>query len=403
MKPMRALYGLLFLISVVACSSGSQSVVPPAEPAVSQEAPSIPGVRSADATGVLKDGGFESGYTYWSQCGSGASASEQTSVIHSGTHAAKFGGTTTVPNGSASLCQSFAVPASSGTVSFWIQESTNQSSTTPDYQAVELTTATGTVLKTLVKEAHTTSGWEYRTYDVSSQAGQTVVLKFLVQGNGASGANMVMYIDDITVGGGSATPTPGPTPIATPAGHGSQSCGTSCGVERWHIKTLDDAYWNTVDWTPTSISVSSLAAAPVPTGYSSSNDTTRYAPYETHSYTVRAVLVGWKKETDQDFHIVISDPNAPTNTMIIEPPDPTCSMACASGFQNFYTSVRAKLVACFGTPTSTYKTFASGIVVDVTGVAYFDPLHGQTGVAPNGIELHPLLSVNWVSGTTCSN
>jgi hypothetical protein len=28
----------------------------------------------------------------------------------------------------------------------------------------------------------------------------------------------------------------------------------------------------------------------------------------------------------------------------------------------------------------------------VTGVAFFDFLHGQTGVAPTGIELQPILS-----------
>ena len=28
---------------------------------------------------------------------------------------------------------------------------------------------------------------------------------------------------------------------------------------------------------------------------------------------------------------------------------------------------------------------------DVTGVAFFDYDHGQTGVAPNAIELHPIL------------
>jgi hypothetical protein len=27
----------------------------------------------------------------------------------------------------------------------------------------------------------------------------------------------------------------------------------------------------------------------------------------------------------------------------------------------------------------------------ITGVAFYDFLHGQTGVAPNGIELHPVL------------
>ena len=32
--------------------------------------------------------------------------------------------------------------------------------------------------------------------------------------------------------------------------------------------------------------------------------------------------------------------------------------------------------------------------VTVTGVGFFDVLHGQTGVAPNGIELHPVLAIN---------
>jgi hypothetical protein len=34
----------------------------------------------------------------------------------------------------------------------------------------------------------------------------------------------------------------------------------------------------------------------------------------------------------------------------------------------------------------------------VTGVAFFDFLHGQTGVAPNGIELHPVLGFACLSG-----
>lgn len=31
--------------------------------------------------------------------------------------------------------------------------------------------------------------------------------------------------------------------------------------------------------------------------------------------------------------------------------------------------------------------------VTVTGVLLFDKLHGQRGVAPNGVEMHPLLSL----------
>jgi hypothetical protein len=32
-----------------------------------------------------------------------------------------------------------------------------------------------------------------------------------------------------------------------------------------------------------------------------------------------------------------------------------------------------------------------------TGVAFFDFMHGQTGVAPNAIELHPILTFRCLS------
>jgi hypothetical protein len=28
--------------------------------------------------------------------------------------------------------------------------------------------------------------------------------------------------------------------------------------------------------------------------------------------------------------------------------------------------------------------------MDLHGIGYMDPLHGQIGVAPNGVELHPV-------------
>ncbi len=146
------------------------------------------------------------------------------------------------------------------------------------------------------------------------------------------------------------------------------------------------------------MSVSTLAGAPVPAGYQQYNDTTRYAPYEVESVTVRANLVGWKIEADHDYHLVISDINNPSKTMIIEPPDPTCAMACASGFQTYYQNVRTKLTNCFGQVPSGFTNFPAGVVVDVTGIPFFDALHGQTGVAPNGIEIHPVLNINFVSG-----
>ena len=41
-----------------------------------------------------------------------------------------------------------------------------------------------------------------------------------------------------------------------------------------------------------------------------------------------------------------------------------------------------------------YKQTPNSVYATVTGVAFFDKIHGQTGVAPNGIELHPILHVD---------
>ena len=52
---------------------------------------------------------------------------------------------------------------------------------------------------------------------------------------------------------------------------------------------------------------------------------------------------------------------------------------------------RAALAASCGGLAGAKPVTLSGTVT-LTGVGYFDPIHGQSGVAPNGIELHPVLS-----------
>jgi hypothetical protein len=50
------------------------------------------------------------------------------------------------------------------------------------------------------------------------------------------------------------------------------------------------------------------------------------------------------------------------------------------------------------TPSESFQT--ANVPVTVTGVGFFDFLHGQAGVAPNGIELHAVLDVQFSpSGT----
>ena len=78
-------------------------------------------------------------------------------------------------------------------------------------------------------------------------------------------------------------------------------------------------------------------------------------------------------------------------TMIVEIPSPDCAGACASGHREDFRKARAVI-------TALPAQFACVTVV-VTGVGFFDVSHGQTGAAPNDIELHPVLNIELESGS----
>jgi hypothetical protein len=61
-------------------------------------------------------------------------------------------------------------------------------------------------------------------------------------------------------------------------------------------------------------------------------------------------------------------------------------------------SARSAIIAACGQPSSSHFTDLNGTAT-VTGVGFFDFPHGQTGVAPNAIELHPVLRF---SGANCT-
>ena len=71
--------------------------------------------------------------------------------------------------------------------------------------------------------------------------------------------------------------------------------------------------------------------------------------------------------------------------MIAEIPSPDCAGACASGHTEEFRKARAVINAL--------PEQVAGVTVVVTGVGFFDFLHGQTGAAPNGVELHPVLKI----------
>jgi hypothetical protein len=158
-----------------------------------------------------------------------------------------------------------------------------------------------------------------------------------------------------------------------------------CGVERWAVKTGTDVGASTVDLnsaTPTTVSALIGASAPHPIPVDS-----RVQPTETTVWVLDATLTSFKVEGDSDYHLVISDVSG--NTMIAEIPSPSC-VGSGSPFNALIAQARAKFDAAFTVGTSFQDV---NIPVQIKGVGMFDFLHGQRGVAPNGIELHPVLDI----------
>jgi hypothetical protein len=102
-------------------------------------------------------------------------------------------------------------------------------------------------------------------------------------------------------------------------------------------------------------------------------------PFERHVYRVITAVTEIRPEDDGDYHLILRD----HRTMIAETP----MLACTARAKPV---IRAKMQAA----RNAARVCARAAV---TGVAFFDYDHGQTGVAPNAIELHPVLRFQCLS------
>ncbi|HEV3039121.1 MAG TPA: hypothetical protein VHA33_15180 [Candidatus Angelobacter sp.] len=165
----------------------------------------------------------------------------------------------------------------------------------------------------------------------------------------------------------------------------SSTLAFSCGVERQSVKVGTDADIGKVNFNaPQTTTIVNLRAFPTPATIPANN---RISPEETTVWTVDATLTLIKLESDQDYHLVIQD--ASGNTMIAEVPAPSC-VPTSSPMNPGVTSARAKVDAMFNVTTS-FQTV--NVPVRITGVGMHDFPHGQTGAAPNQIELHSVIDI----------
>ncbi|HWY13229.1 MAG TPA: hypothetical protein VN026_17995 [Bacteroidia bacterium] len=161
------------------------------------------------------------------------------------------------------------------------------------------------------------------------------------------------------------------------------SCG---GIERWDIKTVTDKDSSKINVNPIQSSVSELINTKVP--FEKIGNHSPRTGNEFNVYSITVYITFYKLEADSDIHIVACDLNNKNITMICEIPNPNCPQVKKSPYLKNIIEAR-KIFLSF---KKTAHSIQEGTYI-LTGVCFYDKLHGQTGLAPNGIELHPLLNI----------
>jgi len=178
------------------------------------------------------------------------------------------------------------------------------------------------------------------------------------------------------------------TPMMCPGPGTPKKNGGSCGSERWNIKTGTDSGASSIQLIPQPNTIAALVALPAAGAGNS-----REHPTETSVWELKDVtLTELKEESDSDYHLVISDG---TKTMIAEVPWPGC--ATGSPWVCYMSRARSEIDARY---TVSSSPIYPSTTITLRGVGFFDFAHGQNGVAPNAIELHPVLEICF--GRGCS-
>jgi hypothetical protein len=158
-----------------------------------------------------------------------------------------------------------------------------------------------------------------------------------------------------------------------------------CGVERWRVKTLsDDRAMAALDGRREAGTVQELATRQKPPWYHEAERSRE----EEVQYIVNAWITGYKLESDGDIHVVLKDEHG--WQMVAEFPHPACVARLSS--REPLARARQELRALLLLEPHSSFTHVS-LPVRIRGVLFFDRPHGQTGHAPNGAELHPVLEI----------
>lgn len=164
----------------------------------------------------------------------------------------------------------------------------------------------------------------------------------------------------------------------------NQDTDNKCsGSERWNVKVAADEDAEQIHDHAKVISLEELI--------SYRTDTLRKGPARTYSetftYTLKNIFITHAiRENDNDIHLVIEDGHR--HTLIAEIPDTNCKISEDSRFKKQIDASRKTFMR--------YQDNYDKYIFDITGVFFRDKPHGQTGKAPNDVELHPVIRLTKV-------
>jgi hypothetical protein len=147
---------------------------------------------------VVVNGGFETGsLAGWSAYGPHPPAVVR-SPVHSGSFGAVIGSGIPLQSDSY-ITQTVAIPASATMLSFWYLPHCPDGPKFDQLQAQVFSPSSGLLLASALNTCSNTNAWTPATLNVSSLAGQTVVLYFNVHDDGFPTDPSYMFVDDIAI------------------------------------------------------------------------------------------------------------------------------------------------------------------------------------------------------------
>jgi hypothetical protein len=166
-----------------------------------------------------------------------------------------------------------------------------------------------------------------------------------------------------------------------------------CGKERWAVKTLTDKDTSLIDFEhPLKSTVSEQCGLPKPAKV---GKTMPRQALEMKVYVIDCFILDYKKEEDHDIHLVLKDLHT-GQTMVAELAGPDCPELRNSPWYPQMKAAYDFFVSHIRKPTTKFKTLNPPVKARVTGVGFFDFIHGQRGMAPNGREIHPVLRIELI-------